>query len=292
MARLRSPIIWLGGKGNMVAKILPILTAIPHTRYVEPFGGGASILMAKPSVDVETYNDLDSALYDFFTVLADPDLFSQFVRRVKLLPYSRQLYNHARAAWRDEPDKVKRAALWYVVARQSFGGKFEGSWGTAITHSDRKRAAIVSRWQTALTNLPQVHRRLQRVQIENADFMRVLERYDSSETLFYCDPPYVADTRKSGGYRHELTNEQHEILLDALLNIEGYVVISGYAHPIYEVLSDSGWHRVDWITASHLAGKTRNSNLQGNGAGLKNQKRIESLWISPNAVEFYMKERV
>lgn len=97
MSRLRSPIFWFGGKGNMVAKILPMLTAIPHTRYVEPFGGGASILMAKPPVDVETYNDLDSALYDFFTVLADPDLFPQFVRRVKLLPCSRQLYDHARA---------------------------------------------------------------------------------------------------------------------------------------------------------------------------------------------------
>ena len=281
MSRLRSPIKWYGGKGKMVAKIMPILTAIPHTRYVEPFGGGASILMAKPPVDVETYNDLDSALYDFFTVLADPDLFPQFVRRVRLLPYSRQLYDHARATWRDEPDKIKRAALWFVVARMSFGGRFESGWGTAVTASYRNRAGQVSLWQTALNNLPRVHKRLQRVQIENTDFMRVLERYDTPETLFYCDPPYVKDTRSAGGYTHEMDNGQHEALVDALLNVKGYAVLSGYAHPIYDVLSDSGWQRTDWQTACHAAGRTRNSNLQGKGAALKHQSRVESVWISP-----------
>lgn len=279
MSRLRSPIVWFGGKGNMVAKILPILTAIPHTRYVEPFGGGASILMAKPPVDVETYNDLDSALYDFFTVLADPDLFPQFVRRVKLLPYSRQLFNHARATWRDEPDKVNRAALWFVNNRQAFAGHH--SWGTSVTLSRRNRAGAVSRWQTGLANLPRVHKRLQRVQIENADFMHVLERYDTTETLFYCDPPYVTDTRSAEGYTHEMYNGQHEALVDALLNIKGYAVLSGYAHPVYNALSDNGWQRIDWQTACHAAGRTRNSNLRGKGAALKHQSRVESVWISP-----------
>lgn len=281
MSRLRSPIFWFGGKGKMTAKLLPILTAIPHTRYVEPFGGGASILMNKPPVDVETYNDLDNALYDFFTVLADPDLFPQFVRRVRLLPYSRQLYDHARGTWRDEPDKVKRVALWFVVARMSFGGRFESGWGASVTFSSRNRAATISRWQTALANLPRVHKRLQRVQIENADFISVLERYDTTETLFYCDPPYVTETRSAGGYTHEMDSGQHKALVDALLNIKGYAVLSGYAHPVYDALSGNGWQRIDWQTACSAVGRTRNSNLQGDGAALKHQSRVESVWISP-----------
>ena len=281
MSRLRSPIKWFGGKGHMVAKILPILTAIPHTRYVEPFGGGASILMAKPPVDVETYNDLDSALYDFFTVLADPDLFPQFVRRVRLLPYSRQLFNHARATWRDEPDKVKRAALWYVLARQCFGGHFGHSWGAAITTSARNRSSEISKWQTALAYLPQVHKRLKRVQIENADFLNILLRYDTPKTLFYCDPPYVKDTRSPEGYLYEMDNGQHESLVDALLNIKGYAVLSGYAHPVYDTLSNNGWKRIDWQTVCYAAPRTRQSNLKGKGAALKHQARVESVWISP-----------
>jgi len=58
--RLRSPIVWLGGKGHMIAKILPLLP--PHKTYVEPWGGGASILIAKPPSEIEIYNDLDSDL--------------------------------------------------------------------------------------------------------------------------------------------------------------------------------------------------------------------------------------
>ena len=280
MSRLRSPIVWFGGKGNMVAKILPILTAIPHTRYVEPFGGGASILMAKPPVDVETYNDLDSALYDFFTVLADPDLFPQFVRRVRFLPWSRQLYLEARATWREEPDKVKRAALWFVVARQSFSGNFGVSFSSCVTSSCNGRVSNINRWQNALKNLPRVHKRLHRVQIENQDFMTVLQRYDTPETLFYCDPPYVHATRGRGRYTNEMDIEQHNALVDALLNIKGYAVLSGYAHPVYDALSDNGWERIDWDTYCHAIARTHLVGIKGTKHAEKS-KRVESVWISP-----------
>ncbi|MCS7226943.1 MAG: DNA adenine methylase, partial [Gloeomargarita sp. SKYB31] len=70
----------------MVAKLLPLVEAWPHRRYCEPFGGGASVLLAKQPVEVETYNDLDGALVEFFKTLADPDRFEQFYRRVALLP--------------------------------------------------------------------------------------------------------------------------------------------------------------------------------------------------------------
>jgi len=96
--RLRSPIRWFGGKGMMKSKIMPFVTVWDHDRYVEPFGGGASILIAKPPVGVETYNDIDSAVVDFFKVIADVDLFERFHRRVGLLPYSRELLVSMRAS--------------------------------------------------------------------------------------------------------------------------------------------------------------------------------------------------
>ena len=164
---MRSPIAWFGGKGNMTAKIIPLLNSVQHSYYCEPFGGGASVLLAKPPVSVETYNDLDSGLYDFFTTLADPDAFQQFYRRVEALPYSRQLYNEAWATWQNEPDKIKRVTLWFIVARQSFGGRFGSGWGSAVTNTTRGRADNCNSWQQAIDRLPVVHARLQRVQIEN-----------------------------------------------------------------------------------------------------------------------------
>jgi len=105
---LYGPIKWFGGKGQMQRKILPLLPRCK--RYCEPFGGGASILLARDPVEVETYNDLNEALVDFFRVLADPELFEAFHRRVAPLPYSRAIYNECRKTWRDEPDRIKRAA--------------------------------------------------------------------------------------------------------------------------------------------------------------------------------------
>jgi len=68
--RLRSPIFWFGGKGNMVAKLLNLIP--PHEHYCEPFGGGASLLFAKrPCGGVEVYNDINEGLYDLFCVLRE-----------------------------------------------------------------------------------------------------------------------------------------------------------------------------------------------------------------------------
>lgn len=276
---MRSPIKWFGGKGNFTKKIIPILNNIQHKFYCEPFGGGATVMLAKPPVAVETYNDLDSGLYDFFTTLADPRAFNEFYRRVEALPYSRQLYNEARATWQNEQDKIKRVVLWYVLARQSFAGRFGSSWGTVVTTSARGRAETANTWKSAIDQLPQVHARLQRVQIENKPAIDCIAQYDTPDTLFYCDPPYVLDTRSAGGYTHELTDDMHSELVDAILSVKGSVVLSGYNHPLYNRLEDNGYTRLDYETVSHAAGKTRTSKLQGKGSALQHAKRIESVWI-------------
>jgi DNA adenine methylase len=236
-------------------------------------------MLAKPPVAVETYNDLDSGLYDFFATLADPRAFDEFYRRVEALPYSRQLYNEALDTWQNEQDKIKRVVLWYVLARQSFGGRFDSGWGTVVTTSARGRAGIVNNWLMAIDRLPQVHARLQRVQIENKPAIDCIAQYDTPDTLFYCDPPYIADTRSAGGYTHELSDDMHSELIDAILSVKGSVVLSGYNHPLYNRLEDNGYTRLDYETASYAAGRVRTSKLQGKGSALQHAKRIESVWI-------------
>ena len=272
---MRSPIGWFGGKGHMTTKIIPILVKIPHERYVEPFGGGASILLAKKPKPVEVYNDLDHGLYDFFSVLADPELFEQFYRRIAVLPYSRQFYDEYWKEWKEETDKIVRVVKWFLVVRQSFGGIFGNGWGSSIKEAESNK------WLSCIEMLPQIHARLQRVQIENADFRTILDRYDTPKTLFYCDPPYVPGTRKAGVYIHEMTAEDHQELVSLLLRLKGKVVLSGYNHEIYALLEQSGWTRYDFHTACFAAGKTRNSGLQGKGKALEKQGRIESLWVKP-----------
>lgn len=282
--KLRSPIWWFGGKGMMTAKIVPLLNQIEHKYYAEPFGGGASVLLAKPPAQVETYNDLDSALYDLFMTLADDAAFERFYRKVAVLPYSRQLYYECRADWRAQTERHERVWRWYVVARMSFSGGFGHSFGTAVTSSKRGMAATTSNWLSALDMLPRIHDRLQRVQLENAPALRIIERYDTPDTLFYLDPPYPLATRKSGGYAHEMTHEDHAALVAALLNLKGKAALSCYDHPVYAPLVAAGWQRVDWQTACYAAGRTRGTGVQGAGAALAKQARTETLWVSPGAL--------
>ena len=267
----------------MTTKIIPILVKMPHERYVEPFGGGASILLAKKPKPVEVYNDLDRGLYDFFSVLSDPELFEQFYRRIAVLPYSRQFYNEYKKEWEEEKDKIVRVVKWFLVAQQSFGGDFGGSWGSGVTTSTRGMARTCSKWLSCIDLLPQIHTRLQRVQIEYADFRVILDRYDTPKTLFYCDPPYVPGTRKAGGYLHEITDADHQELVTLLLNLKGKVALSGYNHEIYTPLEQAGWERYDFHTVCSAAGRTRGSGLQGKGKVLEKQGRIESLWVKPCA---------
>ncbi len=266
----------------MQAKIIPILELIKHRRYVEPFGGGASILIGKKPVDVETYNDLDSALYDFFMVLSDPVLFEQFKRRVEVLPYSRQLYNECRETWKETSDRIERVVKWFVIARQSFGGNFSTGWGYSAGESRYGMSADVSNWVSCIKMLPEIHARLQRVQIENNDWRKILDAHDSDETLFYLDPPYITSTRKAGDYKHELSDQDHNDLITALLNLKGSAVLSGYPSEIYKPLENASWERIDFQTVCYAAGRTRASNLQGKGAVFKHQPRTECLWIKPH----------
>jgi len=279
---LRTPIRWLGGKGRrgILKRILSLFP--PHKIYVEPFGGGASLLLAKEPSPVEVYNDIDSGLVNFFRILRDKEKFQEFHRKACLTPYSREEYYFCRDTWEECKDDVERAYRWYVVARMSFGGRFGSGWGFVVSYSLRGISERTSNWLSALDMLPEIHQRIMRVQIEHNDYKKILETYDTSETLFYCDPPYVLETRRAGEYRHEMTVEDHEELVDILLSLKGMVILSGYRHKVYEPLEEAGWERVDLKVACSVVGRTRQSGLQGKGNVISKQSRVESVWISPN----------
>ena len=285
--RLRSPIAWFGGKGILAPKIVSLFPS--HDCYVEPFCGGASCLFAKSPSPVEVINDLDSDIVNFFRVLRDSRKFGQFYKLASLTPYSRQEFLRYRAEWRSrwpDCDDVERAYRWFVVARMSFAGELGRGWGFSVGTSRRGMANGVAQWLSSIDMLPTIAERVKRVQIEHGDWGSILERYDSPDTLFYADPPFVLGTRRSGGYVHEMDDADHAALVDGLQRARGKVLLSGYRNETYARLESMGWDRVDMRTVCYAAGRTRRAGLQGRGSlakhGLKHV-RTESLWISPRA---------
>ena len=116
-----------------VKKLLPLIPE--HRTYAEVFGGGASLLFAKPPSYNEMYNDLDSTLTDFFRLLQNESEFEVFYQKCLIACHSRELRYEYRDTWHEQTDKIERVFRWFVVARQSFGGRFGGSWGFALVRN-------------------------------------------------------------------------------------------------------------------------------------------------------------
>ena len=283
MKRLSTAFPWFGGKAmprikNFILKHLP-----PHDKYVEPFGGGASILIAKEPAGVEVYNDVNRGLVNFFRVIADVEYFGRFIARVSLLPVSRALFEEYARTWSGIHEPIEQAVRWYVMARQCFAGHLE-SWGISVNTSSKGMAQVNSSWLSSIQSLPGIHKRMQRVQIECTDWRDCLKHYAGPGWLAYCDPPYVLGARKSGGYEHELKDGDHEDLIKALMKYDGAVLLSGYNSEIYRPLIEAGWDKQEIPVVCSAAGRTRASGLQGIGNASAKQRRTECLWRNHEAV--------
>ena len=116
--------------------------------------------------------------------------------------------------------------------------------------------------------MPEIHERLQNVSVENLDALECIKKYAHSNSLVYCDPPYVWSTRTERvAYGHECTDEYHEQLVTTLLAAPGHRILSGYESAIYQPLLDAGWKREEkQYTCSMAPGKNN---------------RIECLYCSP-----------
>ncbi len=279
----RCPFAWFGGKGTPRIKNF-ILKHMPHhEKYIEPFGGGASIMLGKEKSTVEVYNDVNRAVVNFYRVIKDPDTFRAFMAKITQLPVSRELFEDSAALWPRLHDSVEQAVHWYYAQRMSFSGT-----GTAFAISQSSSSGVcstIASFKSALEILPLVHTRMRDTVIECVDWREALRLYDGKDWLAYCDPPYVMGARKSGGYAHELKDSDHQEMVQRLIQYKGAVMLSGYPNDIYAPLLENGWEFKTIDVVCSAAGRTRASGLQGNGNSKAKQARTECLWLNPLALE-------
>jgi len=236
---------WYGGKFSHLGWLLPLLPECHH--FCEPFAGSAAVLLNRPPSPVETYNDIDGEVVNFFRVLRAQT--EDLIRAIGLTPFSREEFAKACEPPTGEIPDLERARRFFVRARQARTGLAQkaslGRWANCKRTSRAGMAGAVSRWLGSVEGLPEVALRLARVQIENRPAIEVVKRYDHEGTLFYCDPPYVHDSRGDNkAYEFEMTNEDHEMLAEVLHSCKGKVAISGYRCELMDDLYGD-WHRID-----------------------------------------------
>ena len=222
------PFGWYGGKFSHLDWLLPLLPKCHH--YCEPFAGSGAILLNKTPSMVETYNDLDGEVVNFFNVLRDSK--EQLIEAIGLTPFSREEFAKA-CELNPDLTSFERARRFYIRARQVRTGLAQkaslGRWANCKDTSRRGMSGVVSRWLGGITALPEIAERLLRVQIENRPAIEVIKLYDSPRTLFYCDPPYIHSTRGDArSYSNEMNDKEHKELAEVLNSVKGLAAISNY----------------------------------------------------------------
>ncbi len=222
-----------------------------HRVYVEPFGGGASVLLRKERVHAEVINDLDDEIVNMYRVLRDPKRAQQLIDALRLTPFARTEFKSTYRSRASSP--VERARR--LIARSFMG------FGSASTHrehvtgfrasSSRSGTTPARDWANYPDALPLLVERLAGVIVEHRDAIHVIQHHDALDTLHYCDPPYVIAARsfkrRATGqvYKHEYTDADHRRLSEALHAARGMVILSGYACRLYDVELYPDWHRVE-----------------------------------------------
>ena len=268
----------------MAKKIIALMP--PHLHYVEPYAGSLAVLLerdpnrdwfsdgnvALPAADrgcSEVVNDLHGDLMNFWAVLRDPQIFSEFERIVGTVPFSEELW-HLAAAMSNSDEIVARAVGFFIRCRQSRAGCFKDFATISRSRTRRNMNEQASAWLTTIDGLPAVHARLKRVVILNHDAIQVIQQQDGAKTLFYLDPPYLFETRASTGqYDHEMTESEHRELLNVLANCKGTFLLSGYPSDLYDsVAKECHWHHIDFDLPNNA------------GGGNERRRMTERVWMN------------
>lgn len=224
-----------------------------HHSYLEPFFGSGAVLFHKRRSNIETVNDLDGNVVNLFEWMQkDPE---KLAHVVYWTPYARQVYEDAFAAVPE--DSLEKAVNFYIRLNMGHGFRTNGEkvgWKNDI--QGRERAYAAEDWRNLPDRIMQAAERLRGVQIECRPAVEVIRRFNSSKVLIYADPPYVLGTRHGRQYRCEMSDKDHEELLDVLLAHEGPVLISGYDSDLYADRLN-GWFREKRVSYSQVCSKKR-----------------------------------
>jgi len=259
---------YYGGKQRLASKIVSYINHLPHTVYIEPFCGGSAVLFAKPKRLVtnnnhyrEVINDTSDILISLYRCAIEcPDelalklaatLYSQSDNaRAKVICKNPKKYSQLTIAW-----------AYFVNINSSFANQLNSGWGTGIKSENHART-----WQNRITSLKKKLDRLQSVYVSCEDAVVCLYRWDTPQSLFYCDPPYPGTDQ---GHYQGYTTDDWISLCDKLDYMQGSYILSGYSQE-YEPKSAQQRIEIDFLMIASN-GETRNDKDKIN--------RTEVLWI-------------
>jgi len=247
-----------GSKWRIVDKLVELIP--PHHTYLEPYLGSGAVFFRKAPSDIETINDLDWDVVNLFQCIREDS--EKLARLIMTTPYSRQMYDDA---FKSDPimevlsegNRFLKACQFLVRCWQGHGFRSNGykvGWKNDV--QGRERMYALWNWYRLPEWVIEIAERLRRVQIECSPALELIVRYDYENVFMYLDPPYLLGTRsgKQKQYKHEMSDEEHEEMLQKALISKAKIMISGYASEMYDDML-AGWRRKEFRSHAEMGSK-------------------------------------
>ena len=233
---MKPPLTYYGGKQNLAPLIISLIPE--HILYGEPFTGGGAIFFHKLPSKVEVINDTNGELMNFYRVARDK--FPPLQKMIRRTLHCRNSFRQAEIIYHNPDlfDEVRRAWAVWVICAQAFSAKMDGPFG--FDKTDNTTSKRIANKRENFTE--EYARRLEKVQIENADALYIIQSRDYEGAFFYCDPPYVGS---NCGHYKGYTEADYEALLRLLSSIKGKFLLSSYPTDILDhFIKQQGWNSI------------------------------------------------
>lgn len=211
---------YIGGKKILSKLIIEKIGKIPHKIYAEPFVGMGGIFLRRTQIPkAEIINDINGEIINLFKIVKEKP--EELCDAIDMRLTSREEFE--RLVKKPLPETplppVERAARFLYLQCLAFGGKVVGqTFGVSI---DRPARFNFVRMRGLIRNVAE---RLASVTIERLDFEKFIKRYDTKDTLFYLDPPYLGNETDYG--KGVFRRADFERLRDSLREIKGRFILS------------------------------------------------------------------
>lgn len=232
---MRTVLKYPGSKWNIARQLVGLIPE--HHSYVEPYFGSGAVLFNKTPSDIETVNDMDNDVVNLFLCIQEDS--ERLARMVMTTPFSREMYDSAfdfedfiTEVIGEEP--YRKALVFLIKCWQGHGFRTSGrkvGWKNDVI--GREKAYALWNWYRLPEWIIDIAERLRKVQIENRPALEVIKRFNREGVFMYIDPPYLLGTRTGKQYMHEMTDHDHEELLEELLQSKAKIMISGYESDMY-----------------------------------------------------------
>ena len=260
---------YAGAKNQIADWILSYFPAgYKRTTYLEPFFGSGVVFFRKERSTVETINDIDNDIVNFFAVLREQP--EKLVFLIHNTPWSRTEYDLSKEDCDDTLEKARRFLVkhWFSIGARGETFRINkkgnnGNLGGFHSQLPTELLRIADRLKNQCSSI---------VQIEHKDALELIPQYNRKNVFMYLDPPYLLKTRKNRKiYPHELSDEQHIKLLTLIKQSKAYIMLSGYDNDLYNSQL-KGWKKEQKMVCS------------------EKEKKVETIWMNYNSYQYLLFE--